>query len=278
MHVARCTLRVGGGRAGAAVIDLHTHLLPDIDDGSRSVVQSVEVLRDFHADGVEEVVLTPHILASQIERELDEHLERRERALGGLAGRAPPLPRLHIGYEIMLDQPLPELAVGDRRLSLAGSRYYLVEFTLGVVPEFARTVLEQIVRAGVVPLVAHPERYDACSEPVVRAWREVGARTLLDAGALARPGRRGERARQLLRVGLGDAVASDNHGDGRSVLRTPRFLSERAEGSPSHVDRVASLLTVENPGAVIEDREMVEVPPLQFREGLIGKLRRVIEG
>ena len=260
------------------MIDLHTHLLPDIDDGSSSAALSAEVLRDFHADGIQGVVLTPHVTASEIAAGREEHLERRDRAMRVLTEQAPSPLALYLGYEIMLDEPLPALATGDRRLSLAGSRYYLVEFSLGVVPEFARTVLEQVARAGVVPLVAHPERYDACSPAVMRTWREVGARTLLDAGALARPGRRGERARELLRAGLGDAVASDNHGDGRSVLRTTRFLSERVDGPPSLVDRVTALLTVDNPRAVVEDREMVDVPRVQFKEGLIDKLRRVIEG
>ena len=260
------------------MIDLHTHLLPDIDDGSSSAALSAEVLRDFHADGVKGVVLTPHVTASEIAAGGEEHLERRDRAMRVLTEQAQSPPALYLGFEIMLNEPLPALATGDRRISLVGSRYYLVEFPLSVEPGFAATVLEKIAGAGVVPLVAHPERYEACSESVVRAWREVGARTLLDAGTMARPGRRGIRARELLRAGLGDAVASDNHGDGRSVLRTPRFLSERAEGSPSHVDRVASLLTVENPRAVIEDREMVDVPRVQFKEGLIDKLRRVIEG
>jgi protein-tyrosine phosphatase len=178
----------------------------------------------------------------------------------------------------MLNEPLPALATGDRRLSLVGSRYYLVEFSLGVVPEFARTVLEQIARAGVVPLVAHPERYDACSSAVIRTWRDAGAKALVDAGTLTRPGVRGSRARELLKSGLADAVASDNHGDGRSMLRAVCFLRERVDGPSSLVDRVTALLTVDNPRAVVEDREMVDVPRVQFKEGLIDKLRRVIEG
>ena len=174
-----------------AVIDLHTHLLPNIDDGSRSVVQSVEVLRDFRADGVEGVVLTPHIRAGEITTQGEAHLARRDAAMEELAAAAPPELSLHLGFEIILDEPLPPLVVGDRRFSLVGSRYYLVEFPLGVVADFTTRVLERIAAAGVVPLVAHAERYDACSVEVVQAWREAGAKIQVDATTLSRPTPRG---------------------------------------------------------------------------------------
>jgi protein-tyrosine phosphatase len=254
--------------------DLHTHLLPNIDDGSRSIVQSVEVLRDFRADGVQAVVLTPHIRAGEIAEAGEAHLRRRDAALEELSGRTPPEPRLYLGFEIMLDEPLPSLVTGDRRFSLVGSRYYLVEFPLGVVAEFTTRVLERIAAAGVVPLVAHAERYDACSVEMVQAWRGVGAKIQVDATTLARPTTRGRRARALLTAGLADLLASDNHGDGRSVRTGARFLREQTEAAAA--ETVANLLTVENPKAVIEDREMSDVPPIRFSDGLVARLRRVL--
>jgi protein-tyrosine phosphatase len=256
------------------VIDLHTHLLPNIDDGSRSVVQSVEVLRDFRADGVQGVVLTPHIRASEIVAGGEAQLRRREAALEELSGRTPPEPRLYLGFEIMLDEPLAPLATGDRRFSLVGSRYYLVEFPLGVVADFTTRVLERIAAAGVVPLVAHAERYDACSVEVVQAWREVGAKIQVDATTLTRPTTRGRRARALLGAGLADLLASDNHGDGRTMGTGARFLREQA--AMAAAETAANLLTVENPGAVIEDRAMSDVPPIRFSDGLVARLRRVL--
>ncbi len=256
------------------MIDIHTHLLANIDDGSRSVVQSVEVLRDFRADGVKGVVLTPHIRASEIASEGKVHLRRREAALEELAGRALPEPRLYLGFEIMLDEPLPSVALGDRQFSLAGSRYYLVEFHLGVVAGHATPVLEQIAAAGGIPIVAHPERYDACSVEVVRAWRAVGARMLVNCTALTRPGLHGRRARALLGDGLADALASDNHGDARTLRFGARYLHEHAD--PAVADIVIRRLTVENPRAIVEDRELAEVPPIRFRDGLVARLKRVL--
>ncbi len=84
---------VGGGRwAGSCrrtpVIDLHCHLLPNIDDGSRSAKRSVEVLERMAADGVVGVVLTPHVKASDIESDAEHCLEVRERAFNELTAHS----------------------------------------------------------------------------------------------------------------------------------------------------------------------------------------------
>jgi protein-tyrosine phosphatase len=254
------------------VIDTHCHLLPGIDDGSRSVEQSVSVLRAFAAQGVTDVILTPHLNASMISAGADAALGRRERALAALLAEAPAAPRLQLGFEIMLDQPLPTLALGDRRFSLARSRYYLVEFPLGIVPQFAVTVLQQMARAGAIPIVAHPERYQACSPAAVAAWRGAGARIQLDATTLTRPTTRGKRARALLAAGLGDIVAADNHGDRRSVATAVRYLEPHAP--PDVIER----LSRDNPAAIVHDGDMQAVSPIAVQERWIDRLTGLLRG
>ncbi len=70
------------------MIDLHCHLLPNIDDGSRSAQRSVEVLEHMAADGVVAVVLTPHVKASDIESDAEHCLEVRERAFNELTAHS----------------------------------------------------------------------------------------------------------------------------------------------------------------------------------------------
>ncbi len=267
------------------MIDLHCHLLPNIDDGSRSAQRSVEVLERMAADGVVAVVLTPHVKASDIESDAEHCLELRERAFNELTAHGSQLtahgsqltPELHAGFEIMLNQPLPTLVSGDRRFALAGSRYYLVEFPLTVVGEFATGALRQISQTGVVPLVAHPERYDACSPATVEAWRKAGARMQVDATTLTRPTTRGHRSRQLVAGGLADVVAADNHGDRRTMVTAVRFLRDHSTEAAGTTEAAVARLTAENPRAVIDDSQMVDVPPVEIREGLLSRLRRVFE-
>ncbi|MBI4500114.1 MAG: hypothetical protein HY700_03035 [Gemmatimonadetes bacterium] len=254
------------------MIDLHCHLLPNIDDGSRSAEQSAAVLEEFARAGVTDVILTPHLAASQMSLDGDRAVERREEAFQILQRRAPPRIRLALGFEIMLDQPLPVLAMGDRRFALAGSRYYLVEFPLSIVPQFATAALSHMVRSGVIPIVAHPERYDACSPVAVSDWRSAGARIQVDATTLTRPHSRGRQARALLEHGLADVVAADNHGDHRSVRTAAEYL--KAQGAAA----VAARLTTGNPGAVLKDETMQQVDPVALRGGLGDRIARLFGG
>lgn len=249
------------------MIDLHSHLLPGVDDGSRSLAQSVAVLRQFAGAGITDVVVTPHLRAGDIPARGENAIRLRDGRLAGLRAAGPPDVRLHAGFEIMLDQPLPPQALEDRRYALAGSRYYLVEFPLSVMGYLAADVLQAISSKGLVPIVAHPERYHLCTPKSVDLWRAVGAAIQVDATTMTRPTSRGELARRLLRGGLADVLAADNHGDRRSLATGRRFLE--AHGAAE----AATWLTVENPRAVIADRALMSVPKAKLRMGFAERVR-----
>jgi len=256
-----------GTDAGSRVIDLHSHLLPGIDDGSRSLAQSVGVLRSFAAAGVTDLAVTPHLRASEIGPRGEIWVARRDHLLAELAGAAPPGIRLHPGFEIMLDEPLPAFATGDRRYAVAGSRYYLVEFPFSIVGDLATGILGRLARAGVVPLVAHPERYYLCALATYAAWCSAGAVLQVDATTVTRPTGRGDMARRLVEEGLAAILAADNHGDGRSLVTGRRFLEER--GAPE----AAEWLTVTNPRAVLQDRPVALTPRARIKTGIAEKIR-----
>jgi protein-tyrosine phosphatase len=252
------------------MIDLHSHLLPNIDDGSRSAEQSAKVLRAFAEGGVTDVVLTPHLRASDAEGSAGEAaIERRASALAELTPAVPEKPKLHLGFEIMLDEPLPAVASGDRRVSLAGSRYYLVEFPLAIVADLARAILERLATTGVVPLVAHPERYSGCTVEAVARWRKVGARIQVDATTLTSTSRRGALARDIVARGLADVLAADNHGDTRSLATAREFLKAAGDSGEAAVE----FLTTANPRAVIDDAEMMAVPEVAFKRGWLDRVK-----
>jgi protein-tyrosine phosphatase len=249
------------------MIDLHSHLLPGVDDGSRSLAQSVEVLKQFADEGVTDVVLTPHLKAGDIPAGGEEAIRVRDERLAELRAAVPSEVRLHAGFEIMLDQPLPALALEDQRYALAGSRYYLVEFPLSVVGHLVADVLQAISARGLVPMVAHPERYYLCSARSVDLWRSVGAAIQVDATAVTRPTGRGELARRLLAAGLADVLAADNHGDRRTMATGRRFLEQHG------AEEAAAWLTVENPRAVIGDGELMSVPKAKLKMGFAERVR-----
>jgi len=249
------------------VIDLHTHLLPGVDDGAETTEQAVAVLAKFKEQGVTAVCCTPHLKASELAaapcHDLDELLRE-------LAAAAPAAPKLLRGFEIMLDVPDPVFS--DRCVTLAGTKYVLVEFGRLVPADASVEALARITAQGLIPLLAHPERYAVCSVETARRWREAGAVFQLDATTLMGDSKRAERARDLLTAGLATIVASDNHGDGRSLQASVEWLEMHGAREQ------ARLLAVENPSAILADVATLDVPPVRLRRSWYSMLKDFVVG
>lgn len=251
------------------MIDLHSHLLPAVDDGSRSVTQSVKVLKELARTGVTDICLTPHLRAGDLAKPLPR---AHDDAFAALQVAAPASPRLHRGAEVMLDRPLPLEGKEVRRCTLGGSRYILVEFPRMVAFDTVVIALGRVVALGLFPVLAHPERYSCCSPAAVARWRELGARMQVDATTLLAARKRGQRARALVSAGLADILAADNHGDERSLASGRRFLEAQDAGEQ------AELLTVRNPRAILDDGPLAPVAPVEIRRSWMQRIRQLLEG
>jgi len=247
------------------VIDLHSHLLPAVDDGSRSVEQSVKVLSAMAEQGITDVCLTPHLQAGRAE---GWPPPAHDRAFEALRLQAPSTPRLHRGAEVMLDRPVA-LA---RNITLGGTGYILVEFPRLVAGDLITNALSQVIGQGLIPVLAHPERYSSCSVPAVRHWKSLGAKMQVDSTTLLTPQARGQRARLLVAEGLADILAGDNHGDERTVATGAQFL--RAQDGGEQVE----LLAVHNPSAILTDCPLTPVPPLRIRQSWMRRIKEFLEG
>ena len=131
------------------MIDIHSHLLPGVDDGSANIETSVAVLQRFERQGIEVLVCTPHLEASRAER---APFERHRELLAELIAAAPPKPQLRLGWEIMLDRPgcdlrSPTLSLGGARAVLVG-RAYAYGLAAAGEPGVARAI--EILRTGIV--------------------------------------------------------------------------------------------------------------------------------
>ncbi len=238
-----------------------------MDDGSHTVEQSVEALQRFASEGVEAVCCTPHLRASALDAAPSDEMDA---LLADLADAAPATPVLSRGYEIMLDVPRPRFA--DRRLCLAGTRYVLVEFGRMVPADASVEVLGHIVAQGLTPVLAHPERYAACTPELARRWQQAGVVLQLDATTLLGDSRRAGRAKALLEAGCGAILASDNHGDTRSVAAAVGWLTHHG-GSWQ-----AELMAQENPRAILNDAPVRPVPPFRIRRSLYTRFKDFVVG
>jgi len=249
------------------MIDLHTHLLPGVDDGSRSIEASVGVLERFSRDGVEILVCTPHLNATDAE---DAPHDRNAELLVALAAAAPAKPSLRLGFEILLDAPGVDLS--DPRLGLGGSTARLVEFARMGLPPAAAKEFMRLRMEGLVPIVAHPERYWGCTPDLVESWRSAGAVIQMDVTAILGAKRMHRFGEELLARGLVDLFASDTNVDRRSLAAARQWLTEVGDGD------VANLLTRDNPRRLLEDQDVMPVPPIKLQLGMIRRLRELVLG
>jgi protein-tyrosine phosphatase len=199
------------------VIDLHTHILPGVDDGARDGDESLAIAAAAMGDGIAAVAATPHVRedyptpVETMERGVGEL--RRALARGGVPFEVLP------GGEIALDY-LPRLSREElQRFGLGGNpAYVLVEFPYSGWPLALDHVLFGLRADGFTPVLAHPERNADVQEAPDRLAGVVAAGALVQLTASSLDGRLGRRARaaaaRLLQLGLAHMVSSDTHAPG----------------------------------------------------------------
>lgn len=141
------------------MIDIHNHILFDIDDGAKTIEASVQMCRDAYENGIEHIVLTPHFVKFS---DIENFVEERDNRIFELRNmlRAERIPvKLYAGAELYLSDGVLNADNLDE-LTLGNSKYILCEFPLG--PFNINRVTEwidEIIERGYVPVIAHPERY-----------------------------------------------------------------------------------------------------------------------
>jgi protein-tyrosine phosphatase len=239
------------------VIDLHTHILPGIDDGARTLDDALEMARALVADGVTAVAATPHV-RDDYPTSADVMLRAVDELRGVLQSEGIPLTLLP-GAELAIDR-IPRLGEHDlKRLTLAGSGIYVLVETpyYGWPPELAERLLELRI-AGFTPVLAHPERNaDVQRAPSLLAPFVHGG-TLVQVTAASLDGRLGAASRQaashLVETGLAHMIASDAH--------TPdiRAAGMRSAGNEIPNPALAEWLTSDVPRALVDGRRVPERP------------------
>ena len=211
------------------------------------------------------VACTPHLRASEVRDGPPQERRAANAALREALGAIVPAVRLVGGFEVMLDEPGVDLA--RAAVTLGDSRAVLVEFPRAAAPVGADRELARLRANGLVPLVAHPERCGDMSPALASVWRAAGAVLQGDASTLAGDGARARRARALLAAGAYDILASDNHGDDRSLAVVRDLLVSHGAAEP------AALLTETNPACLLADQPPHPVPPTQLPDGLWHEVR-----
>lgn len=236
------------------MIDIHCHILPGIDDGPSDIETSIKMSKIAADDGITHLVATPHLIyneTSTIEDIKDRIKQLEERVKGeGIEIK------LLSGADIRLTYELIYSIEKNEVLTINDSRYFLIELPDLIPPNLENFFFTAELK-GFVPIITHPERnYSLLSSPKkIEPLRDSGA--LFQLTAMSITGEFGDRIKgfsaMLLKKRLVDFIASDAHS---TVQRTPILSRAYREVSELFNEKEAERIFLENPSAVIENREL----------------------
>ena len=252
------------------MIDLHSHILPGIDDGSKSMKMSLAMARIAVEDGITVMACTPHIYPGLYMNDTRGITAARDAMQSALDEHGIPL-QLTTGADVHLVPGLREKLRDGTVPCLHNTRYLLLEPSHHVAPpHFAESVF-QLVGAGYVPVITHPERLTWIKDhfQVFVDLTRHGAWMQVTAGAAT--GQFGPRAKYWAERFLGDGLthilATDAHSCSRRVpvLSEARAVAERLLGREE-----AQLLVEGRQKLLLGDSPPSAVPPLPVRKAASG--------
>ena len=197
------------------MIDIHSHLVFDVDDGSASIEESVNIIKQAIENGVEAIVATPHYLEPTYVSSKEENLKKINEIKSKLLEDGINDFEIYLGNEVYITTEVLKLIKENKISKLNDSKYLLIEFPLQEEPLFIDEVLFKLLSFGITPIIAHPERYAY----VKKGYNFLG--NLLDKGCLLQVnacsilGQYGSKAQKLvktlLKYDMVSFIASDNH-------------------------------------------------------------------
>ena len=261
------------------MIDLHNHIIPNLDDGSRSLEISLIMLQHAAGQGITDVVNTVHYQCPRMDGKRVEYnlvKGKVDKLQDELEKQGIPV-TLHVGAEVFYLPNLMELK-DNPLLTFSHGKYMLVEFPFEQVPNGCREVFFQLTMAGVTPIVAHPERIKPIQKDlsIVRKFIRGGCVIQVDAGSLT--GSLGSSAKkaslEILRQGCCHIIGSDAH----DIHRRNFLLADALAIAKEILGEKAMDLVTVNPGKVLKGESIetdVDTPVAKY-ETYLQKLRRRI--
>lgn len=247
------------------MVDIHSHILPFVDDGSNDLEISFEMLKSAAAAGTDEIVLTPHCNLYDREKNyfyemqlvFDAFKQKVEERNIGI--------KIYLGAEVFADESVTQLLKKGLLPTINGSRFLMIEFDFYSTPAYICDTVRSIGRMGYVPIVAHPERY-SCIKKINGVSMEImnsGGLLQVNKGSLA--GEFGESARQtaleLISHNTAQFVASDAHSlSSRTVEMDLTYeIIEDYFGN-----KTAQSLLNDNPARLIRNGRLTIARPVMF--------------
>lgn len=247
------------------MIDLHSHLLPGLDDGATDWNQCLEMCRLAAAEGVAAVVCTPHWVYGLYDNSRERILFACGTLQRKLADAGIPL-KVHPGCEIRLEPDILEQLTSGRLLTLNDTgRYALIELPGEFIASYVEDCFRRLLARGIIPVLSHPERNPGLirSPERLHHWVEMGVRCQITAASLR--GKFGPLIRRftvtLIQHHMAHIMATDAHAP---QIRSPRLGDAVVDLLELAGPEVTERMVVTHPLAVLAGEDLNASPPLPF--------------
>ena len=236
------------------MIDIHSHILFGIDDGSKNIKESIEILKQASENGVTDIVLTPHYIKHSKyqcnNKEKENLLNRLKKELKKEKINI----NLYLGNEVFIEEGISELIKTDIS-TINHSKYILIELPIGSKYQLLEEVLDELEEKGLIPIIAHPERYLCYSKDYsfFEGLKERGCILQANIGSLyGEYGRKAKKTvKELLKRNLIDCFGSDIHHKEQNIY-TKNIQKELKKTVKN--DRIIKELIIENAKKIIENK------------------------
>lgn len=244
--------------------DLHNHSLPGVDDGAKTIKESVNNIRYLKERGFKEIVLTSHYI---VNTKYVSNVKEREQILTKVKNELnDDEVKLYLGNEVFVNngKVLIHLLKQGDITTLNNSRYLLIEFPLNQKLRYIEDVIYELNEAGYIPVIAHPERYSHIKDNFDKIYEFLEFDCRLQCNLTSIVGYYGKHAKKtvkrLLKEGLVSFISTDFH-----HIRDDKIIDKALKKLKRYVgsENVEKLL-VTNPQAVLENKDVL-MPPVKYR-------------
>lgn len=260
------------------MIDFHTHIIPNIDDGSRSVEETFNLIKEAKEAGFEEIILTSHYIENYYETDTPER-DVWVKAISDTLKTKGIDTNLYIGNEIYLSENIMNLLINGKASTINNTSYVLFEMPLNAEPMNLYDVIYSLQENKLVPVLAHPERYSFVQKEPELIYDLIQKGVLMQANYGSILGQYGENAKMIVKKFLENDMihflGSDVHRQNSIYKKIPQALEEIRKIIG---DEKLEKLTTTNPKLALANKRIdIEEPEefsLTFKEKLMMHLKK----
>lgn len=239
------------------MIDIHTHILSGIDDGSDTISESLVIIKEAINSGITDLVLTPHYIENTIYAYNNEHKKNMLNQLKTIIDREGIKINLYLGNEIFINNNIIDLINKDEVCTINGSRYVLMELPLKWKFENAEEIISNLINNGYIPVIAHIERYEIFYNKKYQIEELIKMGGLLQGNIGSLIGLYGKKAKKqliyMLKNNMIDVLSSDVHHK-NSIYKKLDFLIKRLKKIVG--DDRTTILINENSKKIINNEDV----------------------